>query len=195
MNRQLQTYIGNNHLLFVDNIDSGKRWLLNDCAGKPVKKWDSRGNEFTFYYDELQRPIKTKVNGICIEKLVYGSDAQGNSIGQIIESYAQDGKTSFEYDFKGNIVSLHKQFTEGCNARFQAAQEAANLPQIREALYAVDITTEDLNRFHRLLRAFIFAAPSAVFMQGMIDQALQSLVWRDDQSGKYVFNRLLDGEL
>ena len=93
------------------------------------------------------------------------------------------------------ITFATKQFTEGCNARFQAAQEAANLPQIREALYAVGITAEDLNRFHRLLRAFMFAAPSAVFMQGMTDQILQSLVWRDEQSGKYVFNRLLDGEL
>ena len=88
-----------------------------------------------------------------------------------------------------------KQFTEDCNTRFQAAREAANLPQIREALYAAGITTAELDKLHGFLRAFMFAAPSAVFMQGMTDQIIQSLILRDEQSGRYIFNRLLDGEI
>jgi hypothetical protein len=87
--------LGEEHLLFVDNIDSGKRWLLNDTARKLKHKWDERGHLFEHSYDALQRPTDTTVNGVCTERLVYGTDALGNNIGQVVESYAQDGKTAF----------------------------------------------------------------------------------------------------
>ncbi len=102
--------------VYVNNIDSGERRLLNDVAGKPLMKWDSRGHEFSYEYDELQRPTETHVNDACVERIVYGTNAVSNSIGQVVEVYAQDGKTSFEYDFKGNVISLRKQFLEDYNS-------------------------------------------------------------------------------
>ena len=130
------------HLLTVDNIDSGKRWILNDTAGKPVKKWDSRGNEFTFNYDELQRPTETVVNGVCTEKLVYGDDALQNNIGQVIESCAQDGKTSFEYDFKGNVVKQTKQFAEDYNTQL----DWANSVNLINETFVTETSYDALNR-------------------------------------------------
>jgi hypothetical protein len=100
------------NLLTVENIDSGKRWLLNDVASKPVRKWDERGHLFEYHYDALQRPTDTIVNEICTERLVYGTDATLNNIGQIEESYAQDGVTTFAYDFNGNITKQNKQFAQ-----------------------------------------------------------------------------------
>lgn len=88
-----------------------------------------------------------------------------------------------------------KNYVDGCSARFQAAMKVENLPQIREALSAAGIATEELDELHRLLRVFVWVAPSVVFMQGMTDQILQSLMLRDEQSGRYIFNRLLDGEI
>ena len=112
----VNTYaLSEKHLLLIDNIDSGKRWLLNDTSGKPIKKWDEREHEFTFNYDELQRPTDTTVNNACVECIIYGIDEQENNIGQVIEIYAQDGKTTFEYDFKGNIILSRKQFTQDYN--------------------------------------------------------------------------------
>jgi len=112
--------LGEKHLLYTKNIDSGERWMLNDTAGKPVRKWDGKGNEFQYEYDELQRKTQTVVfdesdpNNIeikVLEKIVYGDDAAQNNIGQIAEIKAQDGKTTFEYDFKGNNTKQTKQFT------------------------------------------------------------------------------------
>jgi RHS repeat-associated protein len=99
------------HLLFTTNIDSGERWMLNDTVGKPVMKYDSRQHFFLYIYDALQRKTQTNINGAAGECLIYGEDEQENNIGQITEIRAQDGKTSFEYDFKGNIIKQTKQFT------------------------------------------------------------------------------------
>ena len=132
------------HLFTVDNIDSGKRWILNDTAGKPVKKWDSRGNEFTFNYDELQRPTETVVNGVCTEKLVYGDSSSDNNIGQVVESYAQDGKTSFEYDFKGNVVKQTKQFAEDNDTQLDWNGQVGLLGT--DGTFVTETTYDALNR-------------------------------------------------
>jgi len=113
------------HLIYVNNIDSGERLMLNDTAGKPLIKQDSRQHVFLYLYDELQRKTHTIVfddsnstnapDVKTLEQIIYGKDTATNSIGQIAEIYAQDGKTTFEYDFKGNIVFLQKQFTQAHN--------------------------------------------------------------------------------
>lgn len=105
---------------YVHNIDSGERWLLNDTADKPLRKWDSREHTFRYTYDELQRPLKTLLRKgeqpeINTEQIIYGDDALRNNIGQIAEIMAQDGKTSFEYNFKGNVIRQEKRFTEEFN--------------------------------------------------------------------------------
>ena len=132
------------HLLSVYNIDSGTRWILNDTAGKPVKKWDSINNEFTFSYDELQRPTETVVNGVCTEKLVYGDDALQNNIGQVIESYAQDGKTSFEYDFKGNVIKQTKWFAEDYDTQLDWNGQVGLL--VTDGTFVTETTYDALNR-------------------------------------------------
>ena len=134
------------HILTVDNIDSGKRWLLNDTAGKPIKKWDSKNNEFSFIYDELQRPTDTFVNNVCTEKLIYGVDSQANNIGQVIESYAQDGKTSFEYDFKGNVILQKKQFAENYDTQIDWNNNNSVISSDSEKSFEIETTFDALNR-------------------------------------------------
>ncbi len=104
------------HLLFTENIDSGKRWMLSNVLGNPIARWDSRGHCIQYKYDALQRPLETREGALLVEKTVYGEDAAANTIGQITEIYAQDGKTSFAYDFKGNILTLSKHFSKDYTA-------------------------------------------------------------------------------
>ena len=86
------------HLLYVNNIDSGERWMLNNAVGNPVMKNDSRQHVFFYLYDELQRKTQTTVFDDAIpdikilELITYGTDPATNSIGQIAEICAQDGK-------------------------------------------------------------------------------------------------------
>ncbi|MDR2009145.1 MAG: LysM peptidoglycan-binding domain-containing protein [Bacteroidales bacterium] len=111
-------------LIFTYNIDSGPRRILYNAAQQPVYKWDSRNHQIKINYDELMRPTDTYLISLefekLVEKIVYGTpgadplyDYDNNQIGKIKEIYAQDGKTIYNlYDFKGNILTLTKQFAE-----------------------------------------------------------------------------------
>ncbi|NCU35448.1 toxin [Candidatus Falkowbacteria bacterium] len=104
--------------IYTFNIDSGRRWLLNDVAGKPIYRWNNRHQQFEHDYDTLQRPTSLS---LCLsafvvnltEKIIYGTTAATNLKGQITEQYDQSGKTQFTaYDFKGNLLSLMKQLCQ-----------------------------------------------------------------------------------
>jgi RHS repeat-associated protein len=106
--------------LTVSNIDSGTRWILNDVADNPRYTWDSRNHQTKTEYDALLRPTHTLLQAdtnpeICTQIIIYGTDSNANNIGQIVEIDAQDGKTTLEYDFKGNVTKQTKQFAEEYN--------------------------------------------------------------------------------
>ena len=105
-------------VIYTYNIDSGRRWLLNDVAGKPIRLWDMQHRQMEYSYDALQRPLSLS---LClsafvvnlIQKTVYGTSASNNQKGQIAWQYDQSGKTTFTaYDFKGNVLSLAKQLCQ-----------------------------------------------------------------------------------
>lgn len=50
-------------MVYQDSAGSGKRWLLHDCMGSPLKTWDERDHEIEFEYDALHRPLRTTVAG------------------------------------------------------------------------------------------------------------------------------------
>lgn len=106
------------NLVYTHNIDSGSRWILNDYQGNLRYRWDSRNQRIRMEYDGLLRPVKTfllKENQpeITFQHIIYGNQASENNIGRIAEIMAQDGKTGYEYDFKGNVTLLYKQFPKG----------------------------------------------------------------------------------
>jgi YD repeat-containing protein len=98
------------------SMEAGSRWMLNDCTGKPICAWDSRGHDLRSEYDALRRPIQTFVVGadqarpgaeMLTERLVYGEqhpqDEQRNLRNKLFLRLDQAGLLSTEeYDFKGN---------------------------------------------------------------------------------------------
>ncbi len=89
-------------------------------------------------------------------------------------------------------------YMDRCHGKFQAELEANNVLQLREALLFsdADITEEAIDYLNRLISlTFMWITPSGVFMQGMLDQIMYSLLARDKRSGRYVFQRVLDGEV
>jgi len=75
--------------------------------------------------------------------------------------------------------------------KFQAALKEHNIPQMQEALLAVGVSASDIWDLHQ---AFTLVAPGIVFMQGMVDQIMMSLLCRDE-NGRRLFQRLIDGEI
>ena len=91
-----------------------------------------------------------------------------------------------------------KNYMKKCNDKYQIELEENNVPQLREALLSsgVGITDKSLNYLNNLIsRVFIWIAPSSIFIQGMTDQILLSLILRDNISGRYVFQRIFDHEV
>ena len=41
------------------SMEAGRRWMLNDVTGKPIRAWDSREHSFRTEYDELRRPLRS----------------------------------------------------------------------------------------------------------------------------------------
>lgn len=118
------------HRVTQTSMDAGKRWLLNDGMGKPVRTFDERKHEFIYEYDALHRPIAKRVNGgdkvihsnSLYEKIEYGdtigmtlaqreAEKRLNRIGKPKNLYDTAGKiTSNQYDFKGNLLESNRTF-------------------------------------------------------------------------------------
>lgn len=103
------------------SMDAGKRWMLNNAVGKPLRAWDSRGHVIDTTYDALHRPVQVFVTGIegsphqaLVEQTVYGEgqgDAQ-NHRGKVYQHFDGAGiVTNVAYDFKGNVLESSRQLT------------------------------------------------------------------------------------
>ncbi len=135
------------HQVYVENIDSGKRWMINDTAGNRRYLWDSRSHRLQTGYDVLLRPVETLLitgnnSAIATQKITYGTNAALNNIGQVVEVKAQDGQTSFEYDFKGNVTKQTKQFAQD----YQNELDWNGTPVLLNETFIQETTYDALNR-------------------------------------------------
>ena len=99
--------------VYTFNIDSGRRWMLNNAAGNPLRMWNNRDHELQMEYDAMNRPtarlLVSSQGTDKLEKTTYGTSSSNNNIGQVAEQCDQSGKNVISsYDFKGNALSLTK---------------------------------------------------------------------------------------
>ncbi|MFZ4427164.1 MAG: SpvB/TcaC N-terminal domain-containing protein [Saprospiraceae bacterium] len=105
------------------SMDAGRRWMLNNVLGNPVRTWDERAHTFSFQYDVLHRPTGKRISGgdgpvpldHLYELTIYGESVpnakQRNLRGQAAVLYDTAGKvTTDRYDFKGNVLATTRSF-------------------------------------------------------------------------------------
>lgn len=129
---EVPAYDVTGNLLYQNSMDAGKRWMLNNVAGHPIRSWDNRDHELSYEYDELQRPKQSIVRGgdgdsvldHVFEKIEYGdkfgmSDEEReqsqtrNCIGAVTQQYDGAGIVTNElYDFKGNLLKSSRQLAK-----------------------------------------------------------------------------------
>ena len=116
LGRTVMTYdydmLGN--VIHTESMDAGKRWMLNNVAGNPIRLWDSRSHEINYIYDALLRPTHVFVStenapSVLTERMVYGEGHPSAEIlnlrGNIYQQYDGAGVvTNEEFDFKGNLL-------------------------------------------------------------------------------------------
>lgn len=140
------------------SMDAGTRWMLNNVAGKPIYGWDSRGHTINIEYDELQRPIRLKVqpesgDAFLAERTVYGDSRDSdltlaqtqaaNLRGQIYQQYDGAGVVTNEpYDFKGNLLHSSRKLLE--NSREQVNWLSS--PALEDETFTSSTTYDALNR-------------------------------------------------
>ena len=105
------------------SMEAGERWMLNDVTGKPIRAWDSRNHQFRTAYDQLRRPTESYMSEGAGQELLVGRTVYGetqpnpeakNLRGKVYQVFDQAGVvTSDEYDFKGNLLSSHRQLATG----------------------------------------------------------------------------------
>ena len=138
LNRKAMTYkygmLGNK--LLQESMEAGRRWTITDAAGKPLLSWDDRDHAFSFEYDDLHRPLQSKMkegnaNAIAFERIEYGElqpNAKSNNLrGKTFKHYDQSCViTNNTYDFKNNLLSGNRQLT----ADYKNTINWSNIPSV-----------------------------------------------------------------
>ena len=138
--------------IITQNIDSGKRWMITDTSGKPLRAWDQRSHAFRNTYDVLQRPLEIYVTvgstEILSEKYQYGTNDYGNdpslyNIGRVEKIWDQSGLTHITgYDFKGNPIDSVKQY---CSV-YDADIDWSQTPALQSEIFSQQTEYDALNR-------------------------------------------------
>ncbi|MGB7208380.1 MAG: SpvB/TcaC N-terminal domain-containing protein [Pyrinomonadaceae bacterium] len=189
------------HRVYQKSMDAGERWMLNNVAGNPIRGWDSRDHIFSYTYDELQRPIQTKVEGgdgaiplnHIYERIVYGegqaNDRQSNLRGKPFAHYDTAGKQQFdEYDFKGNLRRGTRRMS----------QDYKNTPNwsgvaLDAQLDGADYTFTAENRFDAVNRVFWSQTPDGSITEpGFNEAGLLETVRVTQNAGAEFFVKNID---
>jgi RHS repeat-associated protein len=103
-------------VLYQNGMDSGMRQTLGDIGGRPLRKWDARGQAFRYLCDTLRRPTHVYMRAgtapeILLERLVYGEgQPQLNLCTRLFRHYDPAGLASNEqYEFTGNLALSARQ--------------------------------------------------------------------------------------
>lgn len=151
------------HRVAQISMDAGKRWILNNALGNPVKTWDERAHEFAFEYDVLHRPTIKRIKGgdgtiplnHTYERIIYGenrpNDKQNNLRGKAAILYDTAGKViSDTYDFKGNLLSSTRVFAK--DYKNMPNWEAADPDGLLEGTDYSFTTRSEYDALNRVLR-------------------------------------------
>lgn len=138
--------------IHLDSADSGKRWLLTNAGGQPLRAWDSRGHHVSAGYDALHRPTTLEVTDSTdttrlAEQITYGEtlpQAQTlNLRGAPYQHRDQAGiATTTRRDFKNNVVTATSQLL---NDYIDDVDWSAN-PALDSETFTTTKTYDALNR-------------------------------------------------
>jgi RHS repeat-associated protein len=144
--------------VYEEGSDSGRRWLLQNAIGKPLRTWDERNHELLFFYDVLQRPVSKEVQGgdgpnplnNVYERTTYGenqpNDKANNLRGKAAIVYDTAGKTETTlFDFKGNPRHATRRFVQNYRELVDWAGVTPDL-KLEAETFESDFTYDALNR-------------------------------------------------
>ncbi|KAK5996110.1 Toxin subunit YenB-like protein [Cladobotryum mycophilum] len=137
--------------LYRVDCDSGQRWALTDCQGRPLLAWDALGRRRRFKYDALGRLEEEwlaenagdghPVYEALVTKFVFGesvSDASRKNLRtKMYRCYDQAGMVqSDEFDFKGNCIRWQRRLAEDYKNIIDWSKTGKEEPRLEAAVFA-----------------------------------------------------------
>jgi RHS repeat-associated protein len=149
------------------SMEAGRRWMLNDAMGQPMRGWDSRQHATRTEYDALHRRLRSFMRGgdpseansktfsqeIVFEQIIYGDSAdtglidlqrrQANLRGKLFRHFDAAGiATTDKYDFKGNPLRGSRQFA----ADYKSTPDWSKSPLLEAEKFSSSTLYDALNR-------------------------------------------------
>lgn len=107
------------------SMEAGDRWVLQDVAANPLYSWNSRSIQTRTSYDVARRAIATHMTQgtgpeLMVEQTAYGESVTNpegfNLRTKVYQKFDQAGvATMQDYDFKGSLLTLNRQFAQVYN--------------------------------------------------------------------------------
>jgi len=151
------------HRVYHSSMDSGRRWLLYNVLGDPLRTWDERDQTFDYSYDNLHRPSMTQLTvgnnaPNIVERIFYGESLltpgraneamlqADNQLGRPIRHYDTGGLVeTLQYDFEGRPKSTTRKLYRDYKGLVNWID--ANLgPDLEAAAFTVSSKTDALGR-------------------------------------------------
>lgn len=142
-----------------EGMDCGARWTLHDAEGRPVRAWNTLGNDVRTTYDELRRPTEVFLRRagadteIVVERTTYGDDPEhpggadaavaANLRGRVHTAFDGAGAvTCTGYDFTGNLVRGERRLA----ADYRGTPDWSRRPALDGPAFATETRHDALGR-------------------------------------------------
>lgn len=141
---------------------------------------------------------------LCAEILKREPRNTENPIYDIMKSYIEANPLPYQEDvtkrtvyysaLSGDLLeSAVDLFIEELNERFRAVADIVELRDLYQKICAILCGEDEMEKLNLLFRQrFLIATPVAIFIQGATNQLLYSLLHRDWETSKQVFQLILD---
>ena len=140
------------NIIHQSSMESGQRWELKDVTGMVIYNWNSRMDRIRTQCDSLRRPIESYLQHdsgpeLLVERTLYGEmtadPEKRNARTRVVQMFDQAGMAiNGEYDFKGNLLSRHRQLAK----EYKATRDWNFQIALEESLYTNASTYDALNR-------------------------------------------------
>jgi RHS repeat-associated protein len=141
------------NMVYQSSIDSGKRYLLHNSVGSPLRTWDERGYAISFSYDALHRPLQVAVVGgsdnlnNIVEQYIYGegqtNDKLNNLRGNLYQHYDTGGLEQMAtYDWHNKALSVERWLAQD----YKNVVDWALPSQLEDKSYTISTAYDALGR-------------------------------------------------
>jgi RHS repeat-associated protein len=159
-------------------MDTGDRFVLNDCTGKQIYGWDSKNQIFHTLYDAARRPVQSKLAKganppIVVNQITYGegllNDKLLNLRGRAAKQNDQAGiVNNVSFDFKGNLLETNRTMTVG----FQDDVDWSAPPPMSLEVFTTTTEYDALNRAIRTVAPHTNPATANILTPGYNEASL-----------------------